>query len=151
MKGKRRRSLSYAATVAYAPRSRYPKVVGHRVETRTFVAIALSTALISCFAPSAGAQNSSTPDYAAAGRALALTACTGCHVVSPDQPFAPVLTGPPDFRSIANRPNTTAASLRRFLSTLQPVPSPGNMADPLLSRDEREKIIAYIMTLQGRR
>jgi mono/diheme cytochrome c family protein len=119
---------------------------------KKFVAV-LSGALIACFAPSADAQDSSTPDHVAAGRALALVACTGCHVVSPDQPFAPVFTGPPpppDFRSIANMPNTTAASLRKFLSTLHTVSLPQQMPNPQLANEERENIIAFIMTLQVR-
>jgi hypothetical protein len=53
-----------------------------------------------------------------AGRAFALLACTGCHVVAPDQPFKPVYQGPPnppDFKDIANQPGTTADSLRHYL------------------------------------
>jgi len=117
-------------------------------EVTKFVAAALSAVFIACFAPPAYAQVRSTAGNAAAGRAMALMACTGCHVVSPDQPFAPELTGPPDFRTIANMPNTTVASLRRFLSTLRPVPVPGHMADPYLTNVDRENIIAFIMTLQ---
>jgi hypothetical protein len=74
--------------------------------------------------------------------------------VSPDQPFAPVFTGPPpppDFRGIANMPNTSAASLRKFLATLHPVPPPQHMADPYLTNSERENLIAFIMTLRMHR
>jgi mono/diheme cytochrome c family protein len=116
-----------------------------------FVAATLSAMFIACFAPPTDAQVRSTAANAAAGRAMALLACTGCHVVSPDQPFAPELTGPPDFRTIANKPITTAASLRRFLSTQRPVPVPGHMADPYLTDADRENIIAFIMTLKAPR
>jgi mono/diheme cytochrome c family protein len=115
-----------------------------------FGATALS-AFIVCIAPPADAKDSSAPGRAAVGRDLALRACTGCHIVSPDQPFAPVIARtppPPDFRSIANMPNMTAASLRRFFSKLRPVPTPSHMADPYLNRNEREDITAFIMTLQ---
>jgi hypothetical protein len=116
-----------------------------------FVVAVLSVTFIVSIAATAAARDSSAPGRAAVGRDLALRACTGCHVVSPDQPFAPVIDRtppPPDFRTIANMPNTTAASLRRYLSHLPAVPPPGRMADPYLNRDEREDIIAFIITLQ---
>ncbi|MGP0089313.1 MAG: c-type cytochrome [Xanthobacteraceae bacterium] len=118
---------------------------------RKFTAAALSGAVLSCFASSASAQKASTAGDPVAGRDLALRACTGCHVVSPDQPFAPVFTGPPpppDFSGVANSTNTSAASLRKFLSTLHPVPPPQQMADPYLTSSEREDLIAFIMTLR---
>jgi len=115
------------------------------------VAAALWSAILGMTVRAAMAEEPSV-SVAAAGRALALTACTGCHVVAPDQPFKPVLNGPsppPDFRGIANRPDTTALSLDRFLSRLHPLPSHlQRMADPYLSKDDREKIIAFIMTLR---
>jgi len=132
------------------PEARWPATRG----LKKFVATALSVAFIAGFAPCADARESLTPGDAAAGRAFALSACTGCHIVSADQPFAPVFTGPPpplDFRSIANKPDTTAASLRKFLSTLRTVPLPGHMADPDLTAEERENVIAFIMTLQVHR
>jgi len=116
-------------------------------------AAVLSSVLISHLAPSAAAQHSSTVDRVAAGRAFALVACTGCHVVTPDQPFAPDFTGPPpppDFRSIANMPNTTAESLRKFLTTRLTVPPHPQMADPYLTRDQLENVVAFIMSLRVR-
>jgi hypothetical protein len=59
------------------------------------------------------------------GRTFALRACTGCHVVAPDQPFKPIYTGPPrppDFKEIAKRPNLAAASLLHHVETLPAVP-----------------------------
>ena len=56
---------------------------------------------------------------------LAMRVCTGCHVVTPDQPFKPVYAPPPyppDFKEIANRSNVTAASLRHHLETLPATP-----------------------------
>jgi mono/diheme cytochrome c family protein len=82
---------------------------------------------------------------------LALQACTGCHVVSVDQRFAPLLPGALDFREIANRPNVTAASLRRTIAALPLVPRKGRMANPHLTDDELVDVAAYIMTLRGRR
>jgi cytochrome c1 len=116
----------------------------------------LSGVLTSHFALTADAQHSSAPDHVAAGRTLALLACTGCHVVAPDQPFAPVLRGstpPPDFHSIANTPTTSADSLRKYLLTLPAIPaltSPQKMANPDLTSDELEDIVAFIMSLRVR-
>ena len=86
---------------------------------------------------------------AEAGRSLALTACTGCHVVATDQPFKPIYPGPlPDFKTIANKPNTTAASLKHYLETLPDVPKPGQMANPLLSSKDLQDVVAYIVSLR---
>ena len=87
---------------------------------------------------------------AKAGREFALSACSGCHVVSAGQPFAPLLTRPPDFSTIANRPDGTAASLRRRIATLRHVPLPGRMANPLLNNEELANVVSYIMTLRER-
>jgi hypothetical protein len=125
--------------------------MGLRPRPRSGFTPTVLSAFIVCIGPPVDAKDSSAPGRGAVGRDLALRACTGCHIVSPDQPFAPIIDRtppPPDFRSIANMPNTTAASLRRYLSHLPAVPPPGRMADPYLNRDEREDIIAFIMSLQ---
>lgn len=109
---------------------------------------------ISLFATSADATTAKKPaerGNADAGRDLALQACTGCHIVSDDQPFAPLLKGAPDFRDIANRPNVTAASLRRTIAALPQVPRRGQMANPLLTDADLADVAAYIMTLRERR
>lgn len=113
----------------------------------------LSSLSVIWLVSSATAEASSTPDRVAAGRAFALIACTGCHVVAPDQPFAPDYTGPPpspDFRSIADMPGMTAESLRRFLLTRLTVSPHRQMADPYLTSEQLEDVVAYIMTLRGR-
>jgi mono/diheme cytochrome c family protein len=86
-----------------------------------------------------------------AGRKLALDACTGCHLVSDEQRFPPLLKGAPSFREIANRPNVTAAWLRRTIAALPQVPRNGRMANPLLTDHQLADVVAYIMTLQGDR
>ena len=97
----------------------------------------------------ANAKRSSDRGDADAGRDLALEACTGCHVISNDQPFAPPLKGSPDFREIANRPNVTAASLHRTIAALPQVPRRGRMANPQLRDDQLADVAAYIMTPRG--
>jgi hypothetical protein len=72
-------------------------------------------------APLASTANGKEPadrGNADVGRKLALDACTGCHLVSDDQRFPPLLKGPPSFREIANGPNVTAASLQRTIAAL---------------------------------
>jgi mono/diheme cytochrome c family protein len=87
---------------------------------------------------------------AQAGHEVALISCTGCHVVASDQPFKPVYPAKlPDFNTIANKPNTTAASLQHFLETLPEVPKRGQMGDPLLSRQDLRNVVAYILSLRN--
>jgi len=97
------------------------------------------------------AQTAAVVGQAAAGRALAVQACTGCHVVSADQPFKPEWTGTPhapDFKDIANRPNLSAAALRHHLAVLPAVPKTPGMANPVLSDDQLRDIVAYIIGLR---
>jgi mono/diheme cytochrome c family protein len=100
--------------------------------------------------PSGNAKGKELPDRskADAGRELAIEACTGCHVVSDNQPFPPLLKGAPDFRKIANQPNVTATSLRRTIAALPQVPPEGHMANPLLTEKQLADVAAYIMTMQ---
>jgi len=91
------------------------------------------------------------PGDVEAGRALALQACTGCHVVQPDQRFKPVFTGPPhppDFKDIANGPHVTAASLQHHLKNLPTVPQQPSMANPDLTSKELRDVVAFILTLR---
>ena len=102
-------------------------------------ALAVMIVFATCGALSAVAQNKLSQDNAEAGRALALQACTGCHVVVPDQPSKPVYAGsphPPDFKDIANKPKLTAASLKRFLESLPAVPKGTKMPNPDLTSQE---------------
>jgi mono/diheme cytochrome c family protein len=111
----------------------------------------LFISLVATFANAATAKKTAERGNADAGRDLALEACTGCHIVSDNQPFAPLLKGAPDFREIANRPSVTAASLRRTIAALPQVPRRGQMANPLLTDAELADVAAYIMTLRERR
>jgi mono/diheme cytochrome c family protein len=107
--------------------------------------------LISLVASGGDAAERSRREYrgnADAGREFALRVCTGCHVVSPDQPFAPDLKGKPDFHTIANRLGVTAESLRRKLAALPQVPAHGQMANPQISEVDRADVVAYIMSLR---
>jgi mono/diheme cytochrome c family protein len=111
----------------------------------------LLISLVAIAADSTNAKKSSDRGDADAGRDFALEACTGCHIVSNDQPFAPLLKGSPDFREIANRPNVTAASLSRTIAALPLVPWKGRMANPHLTEGQLADVTAYIMTLREHR
>ena len=115
------------------------------VLTMTIVAALAAAAL------AAEAQTKSAAGNAAAGRTLALSACTGCHIVAPDQPFNPEWTGtprPPDFKTIASRPDVTAAALQHHLETLPAVPQRPGMANPDLSDEQLRDIVAFIVSLR---
>lgn len=90
---------------------------------------------------------------AAAGRILALRACTGCHVVAPDQPYMPIYKGarrPPDFKDIANKPDINAAALRTYLASLPTIPKNAQMANADLNEEELRDVSAFIMTLHDK-
>lgn len=80
----------------------------------------------------------------AAGKVLAKGWCGHCHVVSEDQKVAPV-EGVPTFFAVANDPATTDTSLRVFLGSPHVV-----MPDFMLTRQETDEIIAYILSLRGK-
>jgi mono/diheme cytochrome c family protein len=104
-------------------------------------------------APAANAQTKLVEGNAEAGRSMALLACTGCHVVAPDQPFKPIRTGlprPPDFKEIADRPNITAASLRHYLEILPAVPENSHMPNLVLSTEEIRDVAAFIISLRDK-
>jgi hypothetical protein len=69
--------------------------------------------------------------------------CAHCHIVSEDQRLAPV-AGVPTFVAVANDPAMTETALRVFLATPHM-----SMPDLMLTREETDKIIAYIFSLRS--
>jgi mono/diheme cytochrome c family protein len=84
----------------------------------------------------AGAQD--LPGDPEAGARLAREVCAACHVVAEDQMVDPGIG--PWFIEVAQHP----ATLRVFLQTPH-----ANMPDLVLSADETDDIISYILTLKG--
>ncbi len=85
------------------------------------------------------------------GRALALSVCAPCHVVSPGQPpEGPLLKNPgPSFDQIANSDTADADSLKVFLASPHASVGPeGRMANPRLADYQIERLVAYIMSLR---
>lgn len=113
----------------------------------------LGVFLAATVAAAAQAQSKRGEADVAAGHALAISACTGCHVVAPDQPFKPIWTGPPhppDFKQIANKPNVTAAGLQHHLATLPAVPERPGMANRVLTDTQLRDVVAFIMSLRDK-
>jgi mono/diheme cytochrome c family protein len=78
------------------------------------------------------------------GRAVALQLCSGCHFVAEGQrPPSPVRA--PTFRAVAASPSATETTLRNFLRTPHPI-----MPMLILSADETDDVIAYILSLRQR-
>ena len=65
-----------------------------------------------------------------------------CHVIERDPPSA-IANGVPSFPAIAAKSTTTAQSLDRYLST-----GHTRMPDFSLCQDERNALIAYILSLR---
>ena len=76
------------------------------------------------------------------GGALAVRWCMACHVIEREPPGA-AANGVPSFSAIAAKSSTTADSLDQYLST-----GHTRMPDFSLSRDERNALIAYILSLR---
>jgi len=124
-----------------------------KMKSRRCVAAAAIAASTGWAAPTTNAQTNPTDGDIAAGRDMALLACTGCHVVASNQPFKPLYPGPPfppDFRDIANRPNISAVSLQHHLDTLPTVPENSHMPNLLLSSDEARNVVAFIISLRNK-
>ncbi len=116
-----------------------------------FVALAVVTAAAVCTGAVTYAQTKHPEGNVEAGRQLALLACTGCHVVAPDQRFEPRYVGPPyppSFNEIANRPDVTAASIQKHLENLPAVPQTPTMPKPVLSSAELRDVAAFIISLR---
>jgi mono/diheme cytochrome c family protein len=101
--------------------------------------LALSAALVA--AGAAGGTEGAAK--IAAGKVLAKGWCAHCHVVSNDQRLAPA-EGVPTFLAVANDPAMTETALRVFLATPHM-----RMPDFILTPEETDKIIAYIVSLRS--
>ena len=96
--------------------------------------IAWSALLLLAIFPSALAQQFGDP---AAGERLAAANCAQCHGADGAHRAAPA------FAAIAAMPSTTQASLSVFLQTPH-----ASMPNLILSRAERNDLIAYILSLR---
>jgi mono/diheme cytochrome c family protein len=83
------------------------------------------------------------PGDPAVGGKLAREVCATCHIVSDDQLVDPDVGAPTFFEVVAD-PSVSELSLRAFLQT-----SHATMPNLILTPEETDDIIAYILTLRG--
>ena len=83
------------------------------------------------------------PGDPAVGGKLAREVCATCHIVSDDQLVDPDV-GAPTFVEVVADPSVSELSLRAFLQT-----SHATMPNLILTPEETDDIIAYILTLRG--
>jgi cytochrome c len=80
-------------------------------------------------------------DSVSAGHRLAAAWCKDCHAI--EAASAGIHVSPPDFVAIANRPSTTALSLKVFLRT-----SHRTMPNLIIAPDEADDLVNYILSLK---
>jgi cytochrome c2 len=112
-------------------------------EARVTKAISYSmAALLIGAATSAVAQD---PGNAEKGRAFAQRVCAECHAVGPTSVRTP-LASVASFKEIANSPGMTEIALSVWLRT----PHKTNMPNLVLEPNDRDDVIAYIVSLRDR-
>jgi cytochrome c len=104
------------------------------------IAVPLPLLLLLASPPLAFAQDVGDAD---AGRHLAETWCSSCHVVSAGQSQG-TSSGAPTFQAIAAQTSITPMALDAFLQTPH-----HRMPDLHLSRAEIDDVSAYILSLRG--
>jgi mono/diheme cytochrome c family protein len=94
------------------------------------------------WAAGSAATAQDVPGDPAGGAAIAREVCATCHLVAEDQMVDPGIG--PSLLEVAEHPATTEMSLRAFLQTPHPT-----MPNLMLSPEETDDIIAYLITLKG--
>jgi mono/diheme cytochrome c family protein len=113
------------------------------------LAILAATGAALALAALAGPADAASRLTADMGRGIAERICAGCHEVEPNQAIRPEHPGAPKFVDIANRPGTSAASLRKHLKTTHASKIiPMGMPNPELTDDETTKVVDYILSLK---
>jgi mono/diheme cytochrome c family protein len=82
------------------------------------------------------------PENTLAGHRLAEAWCKDCHAI---EAASAGTTNAPDFAAIANRPSTTALSLKVFLQTSHP-----SMPNLIIAPNETDDLVNYILSLKRR-
>jgi mono/diheme cytochrome c family protein len=103
------------------------------------VAVALAVLLFVRLHNASGAPLPS--EGISAGQRLAEAWCRGCHAI--EAKTAGVRGGPLDFAAIANRPSTTALSLKVFLKT-----SHRRMPNIIITPEQADDLSSYILSLK---
>ena len=113
---------------------------GWEVMRATNAKIMLVLSLGALYATHASAQEVGSAER---GRAYAQRVCAECHAVLPSERVSPnprVAT----FKAIANTPGMTPTALAVWFQTSHPT-----MPNFILAPDDRDDVIAYIVSLRG--
>lgn len=96
------------------------------------------------------AQPASQAEDVSQGHRVAVEICSICHVAAPDQAHEPMLRPPgPPFASIAQRPDISAQSLTKFITTThRGLDNPAGMPNPDLADFQVREVVAYILSLR---
>jgi cytochrome c len=113
----------------------------HIVWRRVLLALMVAAGAFSLLRPHYANGAELASESIAAGHRLAEAWCKECHAIGA------VTTGakrvPPDFAIVANRPSTTALSLRVFLQTSHPT-----MPNIIVGPGHAEDLANYILSLK---
>lgn len=82
---------------------------------------------------------------AASGRGFAAANCTECHATEPKPARSISPAGAPSFLAVANAKTTTALGLNVFLVTPH-----STMPNIMISEQDRQNVVAYIMSMRRR-
>jgi mono/diheme cytochrome c family protein len=116
----------------------------HRLAEQSEIPAMRRLALLigAAWAAGGAAAAQDVPGDPAGGAVLAREVCATCHVVADDQMVDPGIG--PSLLEVAEQPATTEMSLRAFFQTPHPT-----MPNLILSPEETDDIIAYLITLKG--
>lgn len=121
-----------------------------RAATRQLAQVTLLSALVTWVSQADGTGRPNA--QVRRGEQVAQLQCSACHVVAEKQKYPPLLEDPaPAFRSIANRPQVSAAALRHFVATTHwdEKTVPLTMPNPGLTDTDIAAVIQYILSLKG--
>ncbi len=104
-----------------------------------FLRIGAAAAIASALTLSARAQEAGDEHR---GRGFAVRHCAECHAVEPGTSLSPN-PGAPSFVSVANTKGMTGRALAVWLDSSHPT-----MPNFVLKRDDRDNVVAYIMSLK---
>ncbi|MGB5085696.1 MAG: cytochrome c [Methylocystis silviterrae] len=121
------------------------------------VSLMLAGMVVGCAIDIGQAQEPATQqapsDVVTAGHNFAVKVCAACHVVAKDQKSSPILKPPaPSFSELVRRQNLSEDFLRQFLSSPHGnIGAKGKMPSPQLVDYQIDEVVAYLLSLRGRR
>lgn len=102
-------------------------------------------ALLAIVLPTATVRAQGDTTVVTEGRELALKWCAECHLVDKTQTQA-ASDAIPSFYAVADHPSTTEIGLKAFLMS----PHKKQMPNIMLTREQIDDVVAYILSLRGK-